>query len=144
MYVIVDIDGTCADGSHRKHLLETAPRKWDEWHELCHLDANHRHINQLVWALFDAGYNIVYITGRMERSREKTRTWLRTHHFPEGPLYMRPENDHRDDIEIKMEAANQAGLTPERVLFAIDDRDRVVKMWRDAGYKCLQVAEGSF
>ena len=30
------------------------------------------------------------------------------------------------------------------VEFVLDDRDRVVKMWRDRGLKVLQVAEGDF
>lgn len=29
-------------------------------------------------------------------------------------------------------------------IFALDDRDRVVKMWREQGLKVLQVAEGDF
>jgi len=29
-------------------------------------------------------------------------------------------------------------------LFVLDDRDQVVNMWREQGFKCLQVAEGNF
>jgi len=33
------------------------------------------------------------------------------------------------------------GYTPSVVF---DDRDRVVKMWRENGIRCFQVAEGNF
>jgi hypothetical protein len=32
----------------------------------------------------------------------------------------------------------------ERLVATFDDRDRVVKMWRDAGVTCFQVAPGEF
>jgi phosphoserine phosphatase len=28
--------------------------------------------------------------------------------------------------------------------FVFDDRDQVVRMWREAGLRCLQVASGNF
>ena len=144
MYVIVDIDGTCANNAHRQPLLQQTPRDWDTFHDLCDLDTPHEHIRYVVWGLFWQGHTPVYVSGRMERSRLKTELWLSKHRFPSGPLYMRPENDHRDDTVIKTELAAKAGLSPSNVLLALDDRDRVVKMWREAGYKCLQVAEGDF
>jgi len=144
MHLIVDIDGTIADNTHRQHLLSQEPRAWDEYHDLCHLDTPITAIHELIWGLFFQGHDPVYVTGRMERSRLKTELWLTKHGFPRGPLYMRPENDHRDDVVIKTELAAKAGLSPSNVLLALDDRDRVVKMWREAGYRCLQVAEGDF
>ena len=33
---------------------------------------------------------------------------------------------------------------PDRVMCVFDDRDKVVKMWRDNGLTCFQVAEGAF
>jgi len=31
-----------------------------------------------------------------------------------------------------------------RLVAVFDDRDRVVKMWRDVGVTCFQVADGEF
>lgn len=28
--------------------------------------------------------------------------------------------------------------------YVFDDRNQVVKMWREAGFRCLQVADGNF
>lgn len=59
-------------------------------------------------------------------------------------LYMRPEGDVRKDTEIKREIFDNYIRDKYRVLFVLDDRNSVVKMWRDLGLKCLQVAEGDF
>jgi len=40
--------------------------------------------------------------------------------------------------------AEEAELTPENTVVVFDDRDSVVKMWRDAGFHVHQVAEGNF
>ena len=36
------------------------------------------------------------------------------------------------------------GEKKDRILCVFDDRDKVVKMWRDEGLTCMQVAEGAF
>ena len=34
--------------------------------------------------------------------------------------------------------------SPDEILFVLDDRSQVVKMWRELGLTCLQVADGNF
>ena len=36
------------------------------------------------------------------------------------------------------------GKDKDRILCVFDDRDKVVKMWRDSGLTCMQVAPGNF
>jgi hypothetical protein len=40
--------------------------------------------------------------------------------------------------------ADKLGFTPENTFLVLDDRDQVVKMWRERGFRCLQVANGNF
>lgn len=42
--VIVDIDGTIADGSHRQHLVTGEKKDWKAYFELCGGDAPYEHI----------------------------------------------------------------------------------------------------
>ena len=44
-------------------------------------------------------------------------------------------------MEIRMQEHN---FDIGNVLGVFEDRDRVVKMWRDLGITCFQVAEGDF
>jgi hypothetical protein len=37
-----------------------------------------------------------------------------------------------------------AGIDETKVLFVVEDRNRVVEMWREEGLVCLQCAPGEF
>jgi len=52
--------------------------------------------------------------------------------------------DYRDDRIIKEEIYREKIAPVYNALFVLDDRDRVVAMWRDLGLTCLQVANGDF
>jgi hypothetical protein len=57
---------------------------------------------------------------------------------------MRKKGDYRDDSIVKKELLDQIRKDGYNPLLAFDDRDRVVKAWRECGIRCLQVAEGNF
>jgi hypothetical protein len=52
--------------------------------------------------------------------------------------------DMRNDSIVKEEIYEEHIKPRFNVRFVLDDRDRVVKMWRENGLKVLQVAEGDF
>ncbi len=92
---------------------------------------------------------IVYVSGRSDVCREQTVQWLIDHGFPfdfpfEDALYMRKKGDHRDDDHLKIEMLAQLRADGYEPIMAFDDRDRVVRAWREAGVPCAQVAEGDF
>ena len=143
--IICDLDGTLSNAERRKYLIDGSQKKdWATFYERCDEDDPHHDIADLLRRLVDSGLTVVYVTGRVESVREKTLAWLKRHDMPEGWIYMRPDGDFRQDCVLKSEIADQNGLTPERVFLALDDRDQVVKMWRERGIRCLQVAEGNF
>lgn len=142
--VIVDIDGTLADISHRRHFVATKPKNWAAFEKLAHLDNLHHHIASILDLMADHDWTIVLASGRGEQQREVTVRWLDDHDVPYRKLFMRKLNDYRADDIVKSEILDEilaCGFTPTLVL---DDRDRVVKMWRDRGLKVIQVAEGDF
>jgi hypothetical protein len=57
---------------------------------------------------------------------------------------MRAEKDYRADDIIKGELLDRIISDGWRPWLVVDDRDRVVKMWRDRGLLCLQCAPGDF
>jgi hypothetical protein len=59
-------------------------------------------------------------------------------------LLMRPEGNMEKDAIIKERLFRQHIEGKFCVEFVIDDRDQVVRMWRDLGLRCLQVADGDF
>ena len=54
-------------------------------------------------------------------------------------LEMRSEGDRRDDVTVKYEMMYDYKFMPEDVLCILDDRQGVVDMWRENGFRCLQV-----
>lgn len=145
-YIICDIDGTIADLAHRRCYVDGSMGKkdWDKFHDECHKDEPIWAIGNIVWAVLrdNPHLHLLYVTGRMERSREITETWLFDKGFADGDLRMRKDGDYRPDYIVKAELT--ADLKPEDVWFVLDDRTQVVNMWRERGFRCLQVAPGDF
>ncbi len=140
---IFDIDGTIADLSHRLHHIQKSPKDWTTFFAKCHDDAPITHIIELAQDLGDRA-DIIYVSGRSDESRDATVAWLKKHHLPEGPLYMRKAGDHRDDDILKAELLAELLADGYKPVMAFDDRNRVVKTWRTNGVPCAQVADGDF
>ena len=87
---------------------------------------------------------VVIVSGREDGCKTETEKWLVDNHIPYDEIYMRKAGDTRDDRIVKKEIYDQYVKTRFNVRFVLDDRDRVVKMWRENGLKVLQVAEGDF
>lgn len=143
--IIVDLDGTLALDNHRNHHLHgpNGKRDWDTYFSLCHLDAPNIPVIELCRTLFRAEFNIQILTGRNETTGVKTAQWLVDHGVPHHGIRMRGAGDRTDDHSLKIGWGNDLG-GPDRVLFCVEDRKRVVRAWRLAGYTVLQCAEGDF
>lgn len=152
--VVIDLDGTLCDSAHRNH--HACNGEWDAFHSLCSQDEPHSDVLWLVRLL--AGHSseaveVIGCTGRNERYRSVTEAWLMRHQVMLDAVLMRPDYDFQPDHKLKIElitdwhnatepAANRT--VQERVAFVLDDRDKVVEAWRDAGFNCWQVRLGSF
>ena len=147
--VVVDIDGTLSKVGDRLKYLKHEPVDWDSFYDSCFEDEPIREIIDLVKFL-RGKYMIVYCTGRRESVREITKRWLAKHiqgnefAILDDFLIMRPNDDKRHDIHVKPEQLIKSGWDINRIAFVLEDRDSMVKKWREMGIKCLQVAEGDF
>lgn len=146
--VVVDIDGTISKIGDRLKYLQQEPKDWDSFYNDCFEDEPILEICQLVKSLSndELGYNIIFCTGRRESVRNKTIDWI---HGNVGygiydQLLMRKNDDHRHDTEVKPELLKNNGITVSDVAFILEDRNSMVKKWRELGFTCLQVAEGDF
>lgn len=132
--VICDLDGTLC--------LHNGRSPYDT--EKCEQDG----VNWPVWELLFRNWakKIIFVSGRDEQYREQTANWLKTHlnFITEWELYMRPHDDRRDDLIVKRELFDQYIRGKWNIDFVLDDRTRVVDMWRSLGLVCFQVAEGDF
>jgi hypothetical protein len=136
--VIFDIDGTLADITAREHHVRNKPKNWRLFFEGMNEDKPILPMLNLCNTLYDAGFEIILFTGRPGEFREVTETWLKKFKVKYHSLYMKPLNDNRSDVVVKKEMLEK--INKKRIAFIVEDRSRVVQMWRDEGFICLQCA----
>jgi hypothetical protein len=133
--VIFDLDGTLSDKSGRE-TFDFA---------LAGGDVSVEPIVELALALREVGWKIIVITGREEKFRGISESWLSLHLGSFEYLFMRSDGDYRPDDIVKYEIYLNKIKDFYDVQFVVDDRNRVVKMWREIlGLTCLQVRDGDF
>lgn len=145
--VVFDIDGTLADCDHRRHFVAQYPKDWDAFFAAMDQDPPKREIVWLAKVLIRTkAASIVFCTGRGEEYREQTEAWLKKWVTDDQPmdLRMRPAADNRPDDVIKQEILDRLRGEDRYILFTVDDRQRVVDMWRRNGITCLQCAPGDW
>lgn len=144
--IISDIDGTLANCDHRRHHVEGKKKDWDAFFAEMGDDAPKYKVINTYHALLKIGgiEEGILCTGRFEKDREKTQTWLEENFVSYEHLLMRKDGDFRPDEVVKEEMLDQLLALGYEPYLVLDDRDKVVKMWRSRGLTCLQVAEGDF
>lgn len=146
MNIIVDIDGTIAGPEQRLHYIQGENKDWDAFYEEsvndCAIYPNIDIVNTL-----SEEHTIIFLTGRSEQYRKITEYWIEVRHLPfiYENLFMRADDDYRPDFEVKKEIY-ETKILPKfgKVDLVLEDRDQVVKMWRELGITCWQVQEGSY
>ncbi|MGW9346232.1 phosphatase domain-containing protein [Nocardiopsis flavescens] len=135
--ILVDIDGTLAlrEGEHARGPFE--------WHRVGE-DSPNTNVIEVVRRLAAGGLDVVYMSGRSDECRRETLAWLDGHVGVAGDLHMRRRGDFRSDDTVKRELYRRHVRDRADVLCVLDDRDKVVRMWRELGLTVLQVAEGDF
>lgn len=138
--VIVDLDGTLADVEHRRHLVTGKRRNFKAFHEACVSDTPNAWCVALIEAVRAAGHEVLLVSGRSQAVEKETLEWL-SKVFKDDLrniklVLLAPHGTNRPDTELKREWLREFGK--EKVLFVVEDRARVVRMWRDEGVVCLQ------
>lgn len=134
-------------------------RDWRGFFAAVKDDAPNLPVIRTLQALRKSGAEVWIWSGRSDECKAATVEWLQRHGcfgFPTDVLWawpfgaperfrMRKAGDYRDDVVVKGEWLSEME-PPEfnRLTGVFDDRDRVVRMWRDAGVTCFQVAPGEF
>jgi phosphoglycolate phosphatase-like HAD superfamily hydrolase len=159
--VLCDVDGTLADVNHRLHYIKNddgtlkpyAERDWDSFNDACRYDVPNNDVIEILHEVANlgacthlgeyTGREVYILSGRNEVTRRRTVKWLKKYVYSyldyDELLIMRKADDRRPDTEVKLEMVRELGLTPDDVLCILDDRQCVVDMWRENGFRCLQV-----
>jgi acid phosphatase class B len=134
--IIVDLDGTLCDITHRKHYLDV--EDWNSFNAAMDDDPINPWCKKIIELFSNAGFSIIYITGRPDTYKSNTLNWLRYNSCIIDALHMRPASDFREDFVVKKEIYDTKIKNNYNVLFCVDDRKQVTDMWRSIGLVCLQ------
>lgn len=132
--VLCDIDGTLADN--------VARGPYDL--ERCESDALIAPTADALVSFAGRGDKIILLSGRGEEVRPHTERWLAKHGVRYDELWMRAARDQRGDDVVKGELFDAHVRDRFHVRLVLDDRDRVVALWRRLGLTCWQVDYGDF
>lgn len=132
--IIVDIDGTLA------HMHNRSPFDYSKVED----DYCDVIVRDVVCKYYLSNVRIIVVSGREDSCRKETDNWLLKNKIDYNVLMMRKTGDSRKDYIVKKEIYENEIKDKYNVLFVLDDRDQVVKMWREIGLKCLQVEDGPF
>ncbi len=129
---VFDVDGVLADVTHRLHYLQARPQRWERFFQAADRDPLLAEgAGRLRAAL--AEHDVVYLTGRPERTRRLTEQWLARHNLPTGPLIMRADDDHRPARWMKREVLRRLAATRD-VISMLDDDPAVVAVLEADGW----------
>jgi len=142
--IIFDIDGTLANVDHRRHFVEGTKKDFNAFYNAMVADTVFSHTRGLCNMLHANKWKIFICTGRPEQYRSITEEWLLKNAIFHHHLMMRPDDKRfESDVKIKQSMLNEIKEHFD-IDSVFDDRDQVVKMWRDNGIPCYQVADGDF
>jgi FMN phosphatase YigB (HAD superfamily) len=153
-YIIFDLDGTLADISLRrkKARKEDDTINWSIFFDPrnIQLDSPIESVLFLYHSMIlSAEIKVVIFSGRSDVTKQRTFDWFSEHDIvPPDIIEMRKDGDYTPDEILKKKWLYQLledeYISKEDILFVVDDRNKVVKMWREEGLTCLQCAEGDF
>jgi len=169
--VIFDLDGTLAiidkrrikAGSPSGNTPTPSKMDWDVFFDPDNikLDDPNPPVIKLAQMFKADGFKVVIFSGRNDRSFHTTKQWLADHDVPFDLLVMRPDKFKDDSWPIAdgNPATPDMRFMPDDILkkkmldtfvdindvfVVVDDRQKVVDMWRDLGLNTWQVAPGNF
>lgn len=159
--VIFDIDGCLADASRRVKNLYYKPSLWDRitnkvpkknfdaFFEDMENDPPFEGLAAILRAVVnDPNLHPVIVTARPYKFKRLTKEWLRDKCGVEESSYeihtrgyhKNGREDRRPDNQVKKDLLKKLRLKGYKVIFAFDDRKRIVDMYRNKGVQTAQMA----
>jgi hypothetical protein len=127
---VIDLDGVLADVRHRLQHLESKPRDWDAFFAGLPDDPVLPEGRAVVDRL-TPDHDLIYLTGRPERTRRATEAWLRRHGLPRGELIMRRNGDRRPAKVAKPSLLRELAAGRRVAVVVDDDPDVCAALSRD-------------
>lgn len=145
---IVDMDGTMANVSGIRHMVDGINQKKDfhAFHRASEFVPANKQAIDFCRRHHKAGNSILVVTARMLMWKPNTtrfyeRELVQAHGVPVAEDFYRPDGDYRPDYEIKKEIL--ARIREQYIpVAAIDDNPSILTLWRSEGIPEIEEVPG--
>ena len=132
---IVDLDGTLVDVTSIRYLVEGEKKNFNKFHESSAGCPANPTVAEFTRLLFNRGFKIIIMSGRVERYSELSSKWLLSNNISFHELLLRKNDDFRPDVEVKRDLFRT--LNSYKVQIAIDDRAGLRDLWKELGIQLV-------
>jgi acid phosphatase class B len=126
--ILCDIDGTVANNDHRQHFLE-GKKDWDGFFSELSNDIPIYSIIEKIKNHQSEGKDIIFLTGRPERHREETESWLKRYFNFKFQLLMRKDNDLRNKVIAKEELLKENSIQSGSIHLVYENDEDLINYW---------------
>lgn len=144
--IIVDIDGTIAHHNNKRSPYDGTKVDGDEPDNTI-ITLIEQYLYSFNSVTDAPTTRVVFLSGREDSCKGKTIEWIKGNtqlKRNEWEIHLRKTGDNRKDCIIKKELFEKYVKDKYYVDFVLDDRNKIVQLWRSLGLKCLQVQDGDF
>ena len=136
-YVIFDLDGTLINVNSITHLIGD----WEQFHMESLRCPPHEKMVEFARRM-QCCCDLIISTGKPEAYYQRAVDYLSVLGIQPEAIIMRPALNTESDAQLKLRKLEEylGADWRDQVLFAVDDRDKMVEAWRAAGVTCLQCA----
>ena len=129
--VVVDIDGTIADASHRQHYLNQTPKRWKGFMSACVDDTPISETVEWIDSLpEDVG--VALQTGRWPQQKELTIQWLHEHRIRWDLLISRSYHDkYVPVVDYKTSGISELLEYGYEIMLVLDDDPKIIQALDD-------------
>lgn len=143
--VLCDLDGTLFDITHRLKYAKGEEKDWDKFFDAIPYDIVREDTVAMIRKYIADGHKIIFVSARPERC--KIASMMKIHQaFGDTRVYetliMRRDSDKRDDVEVKQQMYDTYFKGKYPIEAVIDDRPKVIRMWRANGVNVIDVGSG--
>jgi phosphoglycolate phosphatase-like HAD superfamily hydrolase len=141
---IFDVDGTLVDVDpilyhivNQDRSTESFKKNFDKFHQDSINCSPHKDVVDMAWEVCN-DVDVIIVTARKEKYRALTSRWLVDNDVPHIALFMRQDNDYREDYDVKkdiLEHINQYW----NVKHAVDDNPSIIQLWEENGIPTTKI-----
>lgn len=145
-FILCDLDGTLCDITHRLHYAKGDQKDWGMFFSEIPKDTVRHEVHAILKDYANKGHEIIFVSARPDTYRQSTKDWLEEQGIFEGREYqtliMRKSSDTRDDVDVKQQIYDTYFKEKYPIETVIDDRPKVIRMWRANNVTVLDVGAG--